>query len=124
MRRDVGRRPGVHVGRWAELKGDATVPDEGGQSAQVGLVVCVGRDVIHDSHAVAQTFGTAVLHGLPDRRRAERLAGVDGEVEVLPLQVLEGRQVQRWGVAGFAAGNIEAHHAAFPVPDRQLSYLE
>ena len=60
---------------------------------------------------------------LPDRRQPERLARVDGEVEVLPLQVLEGVQVPGGRVAGLGAGDVEADHAAVAVAHRELGDL-
>ena len=69
------------------------------------------RDVVDDAHPVAEPVGAAPLDRLPDRRQPERLAGVDGEVEVLPLQVLERVQVPGGRVAGLGAGDVEADHA-------------
>ena len=43
----------------------------------------VDVDVVDDPHAVPEPVGAAHLHGLPDARQAERLAGVDRHVEVL-----------------------------------------
>ena len=82
-----------------------------------------GVDVVDDPHAVAEPVGAAPLERLPDRRQPERLAGVDGEVEVLPLQVLERVQVPGGRVAGLGAGDVEADHADVAVPHRQLGDL-
>ena len=50
-------------------------------------------DVVDDAHTVTEPLGAAVLHRLPDRRQPERLAGVDGGVEVLAHHVLERVEV-------------------------------
>ena len=42
----------------------------------------VERDVVDDADAVAEPLGAAQLQRLPDRRQAERLAGVDRDVAV------------------------------------------
>ena len=114
---------GVDVRRRAEFERDATVADEGGEAAQVVGAVAVSGDVVDDPDAVAEPLGAAELDGLPDRCRAERLAGVDREVEVLPLQVLEGLEVSGWRIPGLATGDVEADDPVVPVPDRQLGDL-
>ena len=120
---DGGHGAGAHVGGGAHLQGDAAVPDEGGQAAEVGLAVGAVLDVVDDAHAVAQALGPAELDGLPDRRQAEGLAGVDGHVEVLPLHVLEGVQVPGGREALLGAGDVEADHAEVPVAHGQLGDL-
>ena len=57
---------------------------------------------------MAEPVGAAPLDGLPDRRQAERLAGVDGEVGVLALEVLERVEVAGGREAGLGAGDVEA----------------
>ncbi len=83
------RRAGLDVGRRAHLQRDALVADVLREPAEPPA----GRDVVDDAHAVAEPVGAAPLDRLPDGRQPERLAGVDGEVEVLAAQVLERVQV-------------------------------
>ena len=66
-------------------------------------------------HAVAEPVGAAPLERLPDRRQPERLAGVDGEVVVLPLEVLEGVEVAGGREARLGAGDVEADDALVAV---------
>src|SRR5580704_3961612 len=80
---------GLHVGGGAHLQRDAPVPDVAGQAAERGAAVAGHPDVVDDPDAVAEALGAAPLHGLPDRGQAEALAGVDGDVEVLPGDELE-----------------------------------
>ena len=87
---DRGGGTGVHVGGGAELERNAPIADEGGQAPQSVGAVRVGGDVIDYADAVAEPLGAAELDRLPDRGRTEGLAGVDREVEVLALEVLEG----------------------------------
>src|SRR5690349_9061227 len=101
---------GADVGRRAQLERDAPVAHVGGEAAEV-LMAGWSAEVVDDADAVAQPFGTAPLQRLPDRRQAERLAGVDRGVEVLALHVLEGVEVSRRWVAGFGAGDVEADDA-------------
>ena len=57
-------------------------------------------------------------------RGAVGLSRVDGDVEVLPLAVLEGLQVVVRGVAVLGPGYVEGHHAPVPPADRGLGHLD
>ena len=72
---------------------------------------------------MAEPVGAAPLDRLPDRRQAERLAGVDGEVGVLALEVLEGVEVPGGRVARLGAGDVEADHPAVAPGDGELGDL-
>src|SRR5690606_40373857 len=85
-----------------------------------GGAVLGDGDVVDDPYAVAEAVGAAPLDGLPDGRQAEGLAGVDGEVGVLPLQVFEGVEVAGGRVAGFGAGDVAADDADVAVADGQF----
>ena len=74
-----------------------------------------GGDVVDDAHAVPEAVRAAPLDRLPDGRQPERLAGVDGEVEVLAPQVLERVQVPARREAGLGARDVEADHAVVAV---------
>ena len=76
-----GRR--LEVRRGAHLQRDPPVAHVGGEQAQPGSALGREVDVVDDPDAVAQAVGTAALDGLPDGRQAERLAGVDGEGQLL-----------------------------------------
>ncbi len=71
-----------------------------------------------------QPVGAAPLERLPDGRQAERLAGVDGEVVVLALEVLEGVQVPGGRVTGLGARDVEADHAEVAVAVGEFGDLQ
>ena len=114
---------GVDVRRRAHLERHPPVAHEAGQAPERGASVVGDLDVVDDPHAVAEPLGAAQLHGLPDRREPERLAGVDGDVEVLRRHELERVEVARRRVAGLAAGDVEADHPGVAVAHRQLGDL-
>src|SRR5580692_5775724 len=125
--RVLGDRPrgaGLHVGGRAHLQRDPAVPDVGGQPAEPDGPLRADLDVVHDADAVAEALGAAPLHRLPDRRQPERLARVDRDVEVLPLQVLERVQVPARRPARLGARDVEADHALIAVADGQLGDLQ
>src|SRR5215475_9540752 len=114
------RRAGLHVRGRAHLQGDSLVPDVRGEPPQLDPAVVVHGDVVDNAYTMAEPVGATPLDRLPDRGQPERLAGVDGEVEVFPLQVLERVQMPGGWVARLRAGDVEADHAHVPVAHRQL----
>jgi hypothetical protein len=61
----------------------------------------------------------------PRSRPDEGFAGVDREVEVLALEVLEGLEVHSGaGIDGFASGDVEPDHAVVPIAHGRLRYLQ
>ena len=91
----------------AHLQRDPLVAYVGREAAELDRAVVCDRDVVDDPDPVAEAVGAAPLDRLPDRRQAERLAGVDGEVGVLALEVLEGVEVAGGRVARLGAGDVE-----------------
>jgi len=73
---------------------------------------------------VADAVRPAVLERLPDRRRAERLTGVDRDAEVLLAAVLERLQVDLRRMAGLLARDVEADAAPVAERDGELRHLE
>ena len=84
----------------------------------------VDRDVVDDAHAVAQALGAAPLERLPDGRQAERLAGVDGDVEVGAMDELERVEVAARREARLGPGDVEADDALVAVAHGQLGDLD
>src|SRR5690606_29731063 len=98
----------------AQLQRDPAVTDERGETSELHVRraradVC---DVVDDAHAVSQPLGPAELQRLPDAGQAERLAGVNGDVEVLAPDVVERVEVPRRWVAGLRARDVEPHDPA------------
>jgi len=75
----------------------------------------VHDQVLEQARAVADPVGAAGLQRLPDGFRAERLAGVNGNIEVFVADVLERFLVPFGRVSRFVAGDVEAYDAAIPV---------
>ena len=88
------------------------------------MPVGVVTDVVADAHTVTEALGTAVLDGLPDRLRAEGLARVDREVEVLALAVLERIEVLGGRVSLLGTRDVESHDATIAPTHCQLGDLE
>src|SRR5262249_62346294 len=109
-------RDGLHIGGRAHLQRDSLVPDVGREASELDRSVHVLANgyVIDDPYAVAEAIGATPLDCLPNRGEPERLAGVDGEVEVLPLHVLERVEVAGRRIASLRARDVDTHHARAP----------
>ena len=118
------RRPRVHIGSGADFQRDAPVSHKGGEVAEFGSAVGVDLDFVNYSHAVSEPFGAAELNGFPDRRRAVAFASVDGEVEVVPLDVMEGIKVSGGRIACFFAGDVKTDHDVVSPFDGKLGDLQ
>src|SRR5438128_1707143 len=117
-------RPGVDVRRWAQLERNALVAHVRRERAELGGRAVADRHVLEEPHAVPDPVRPAVLQRLPDRRRAERLAGVDGDGEVLAAAEEEGLEMDLGRMAGLLAGDVEANDTPLAVRDRELGHLE
>ena len=120
---DAGADAGADIAGGAQLQRDAPVAHERRQTAELLPALRAG-DVVDDPHPVAQALRPAELDGFPDARQAERLAGVDGGVEVLPLHIVERVQVAGGWVPGLGAGDVEADAPAVAPADGQLGDLQ
>ena len=80
-------------------------------------------DVVDDPHPVAEPVGAAPLHRLPDRRQPEGFAGMNGEMRVLPAQVLERIQVPGGRETRFSTGDVEPGDLLIAESDAQLGDL-
>ncbi len=114
---------GLQVRGRADLQGDAPVEHVLGQFAEHPLARAAG-DVLDEPDAVPDPGRPAELHRLPDGRRAEGLAGVNGELDVVPPQVLEDGREPAGREAVLGAGDVEAGHRVAPVGDRQFGHAQ
>jgi hypothetical protein len=107
----AGRRVRLHVGREADLDGDAEVVDEPHELA-----------VLPQARAVADPARIARVQCLVDGRRAECLAGMDGHRHVRVGGDLERRLVVDGRMPAFGAGEVERDDAPAPVRHGQLGH--
>src|SRR6516162_10915771 len=121
---DRYRGAGLHVRGRAHFERDTAVADIAGEAAQLDGAVGGDLDVLGEPNAVAEPLGAAILHRFPDRWQAEPLSRVDRDVEVLPVDVLEGVQVAAGRPARLGACDVEPDHAVVAVPYRELGDLK
>ena len=121
---DAVHDTGVHIAGGADLERDAPISQEVTQPSEFNVAVGRNVPVLDDPDAVSKAFGAAILHGLPDRSGPVGLAGVDRDVEVLPVAVLEREEVIVRREAVLGSGDVEADYAVVSVPYRGLGNLE
>ena len=123
---DVRGRAGVDVAAQANLERNAFVENVLGQISHLddlGRIVAVEPDVLDQPRGVADAVGAAPLDRLPDAFLAERLAGVNRDVEILPLNVVERIDVLFGREPALFAGQIESDDTALAKIDGQFGHL-
>ena len=74
--------------------------------------------------SLSNAVRAAILNGLPDGLFSVAFACMDGDVEILALNVVESIDVFFGRVAAFFTGKIETHYAALPEIDGELRHLQ
>src|SRR4051794_37608532 len=121
---DRAHGPGVYVRGRAHLEGNALITHVGREPAHRQLPIVGHGYVIDDAHPVAQSVRATPLQRLPDRREAERFAGMDRQVEVCLVDQVEGIEIARRRVSGLGPGYVEANDALVAVTDGELGDLD
>src|SRR5439155_24518998 len=106
---------GIHVRRGTELQRDPFVADVLGERAELHNHAFADRHVFDEPHAVTDPMRAAVLQRLPDRRRPERFAGVDGDRKVLAAAELERLDAGLPRMSGFLPGEVESDDPSLSV---------
>src|SRR5258708_26413198 len=96
----------------ANLQRNALVENVLSQIAQLHCPAVHDRDVVDQARSVSDPMRPAVLNCLPDRFLAIAFAGVNRNIEILPLNVMESVNVLLGRIAAFFPGEIEADNAA------------
>src|SRR5258708_13921049 len=96
----------------ANLQRNALVENVLGEIAQLHSPAVHVRDVVDQARSVPDPMRPAVLNRLPDRFLAIAFAGVNRNIEILPLNVMERVNVLFRRLPAFFPGKIEADNAA------------
>src|SRR6202140_3249125 len=92
----------------ANLQRNAFVGNVLSQIAQLHGPPLDGRDVVDQPRSVSDPMRPAVLNCLPDRFLAVAFAGVNRNIEILPLNVVKSVNVLFGRIPAFFPGKIEA----------------
>src|SRR5207245_3107139 len=73
---------------------------------------------------VPDAVRSAVLNGLPNRFFSKPLAGMNGDVEILPLNIVESFHVLLGRKPALLAGQIESHDSALAKVNGELGHFQ
>src|SRR5258708_39019066 len=110
----TARSSGMYVAEQANFQRNSFIEDVLREAAQPYCFAIGDSDIINQTSAVADAVGTAILNGLPDRFFSKALAGANGDIEILSLNVVERVDMLFGRQPALFAGKIEAHDAPFP----------
>ena len=88
------------------------------------LIALVQSDILNQAGRVPDSVRAAPLDRLPDALLAEGLAGMDRDIEVFTLDIVECIDMLLRRVSSFFARQIESHHTALPEVNGQLRHLQ
>src|SRR6266436_5515083 len=108
----------------ANLQRNALVENVLCQIAQLHSPTVHDRDVVDQARSMADPMRPAILNRLPDRFLAIAFAGVNRNIEILPLNVVKRVNVLFGRITALFAGKIEADNSAFTKIHSELSHLE
>src|SRR6267378_2954533 len=94
------------------------------QIAQLHRPAVHDRDVVDQPRSVSDPMRPAVLNRLPDRFLAIAFAGVNRNIEILPLNVVKSVYVLFGRIPAFFPGKIEADNSTLTKIDCEFRHLE
>ena len=108
----------------ADFQRDPLVENVLGQVAQFhGLAIRYG-DILDQPGSVADAMSPAILDGLPDRFFSKALTGVNGDVEILALNVMESVDMLFGWIAALFSSEVEPDDSALAKIDGQFRHLK
>ena len=124
MLAERGSRTCSDVAGKAHLQGDSLVLNEVSQLTHLLDHESVQAHVVHKPCAMPYPVGAADFDGLPDGIQTECLTGMDGDVEILVADELEGIDVLFGRIAFLVPCQVESHDSAVTVGNRKLRNLK
>src|SRR3979411_3132706 len=101
----------MEVADEANLQRNALVENVLRQIAQLHGPAVDDRDIVDQPRSVSDPMRPAVLNRLPNRFLAVAFAGVNRNIEILPLNVVKSVHVLLGRITAFFSGKIEADNS-------------
>src|ERR1700674_3284266 len=108
----------------ANLQRNAFIENVLRQIAQLHSPALDNRDVVDQARSVSDPMRPAVLNRLPDRFLAIAFAGMNRNIEILPLNVVKSVNVLFGRITAFFPGKIETDDSALTKIDSEFRHLE
>src|SRR5438105_4972449 len=90
----------------ADLQRNSLIENVLGEVAQLHGLSFGDGDIVDQPRSMSDAMCSAVLDGLPDGFLSVALAGVNSDVEILPLDIVKSVHVLLWRVATLFAGEF------------------
>src|SRR5580658_7087874 len=121
----AARRARLDIAEQANLERDSFVEHILREVAQLHhFAVLRNGDVIDQSRPVSDAMRAAVLDGLPDRLFAESFAGMNGDAEILALNIVKSVDMLFGRIAALFAGEIEPDNSPVAEIDGEFRHFE
>ena len=120
----AGGGPGVNVADQADLQRNPLVEDVLREVPQFHRLAVRDGNVFDQSRPMADAMRAAILNGLPDRFLPKSLAGMNRNVEILPLNIVKSIHVLLGRIAALFARQVESHHSPLAEVHGKFGHLE
>src|SRR5260370_12325911 len=114
----------VNIADQANLQGNPLVENVLREVTQFHGLTLRDGNVIDQSGPVSDAVRSAVLNGLPNRFLPEPFASMNGDVEILPLNVVKGFHVLFGRKPALLTSQIESHNAALAKVNGELGHFQ
>ncbi len=114
----------MNVADEANLQRNALVENVLREIAQLYRPAVHDCDVVDQARSVSDPMRPAVLNRLPDRFLAIAFAGVNRNIEILPLNVVKSVNVLLGRIPAFFPGEIEADNSTLTKIHSEFRHLE
>src|ERR1700680_2183012 len=123
MFRQRARGPGVDIADETDFQWDSLVQDVLREVAQFNRLPVGHGDVINEPGSVPDAVRAAILDALPDGFFSQAFAGMNGDVEILALNIVEGLDVLLGRISTLLACQIKSNNAPLAEAEYQFRHF-
>src|SRR5271166_1890064 len=121
---EAGRGAGVNVTEQADFERNAFVENVLCQVSELHRPAVCDGNVVDQARAVTDAVSAAVLNSLPDGFFSEALARMNGNVEVLSLDVVKRVYMFFRRIAAFLAREVESNDSSCTKIDGEFGHFQ
>src|ERR1700736_724480 len=118
------RGPRVYIADEADFQWNSFIQNILCEVAQLHYLSVGHGDVIDEPGSMSNAVSAAILDSLPDVFLSEAFAGVNGDIEILALNIVKSIHVLLGRISTFLARQIEPDHATLAKVDGQFRHFE
>ena len=118
------RRAGVNIAEQANLQRNPFIKNVLRKVAQLHRSAVRDGNVVNQSSTVPDPMRSAVLNCLPNRFLSESFAGMNRDIEILPLNIVKSVYVLLGWIPALLARKVESHYAPVAEINSEFRRLE